>query len=129
MSATSSGVCIISSASVVGAPVGIASASFTLIFSLTTGTMKKLLSITRNKQKKHDKALKLAKSKLDSIETLVSHILTVVEKTHEEFNAIIREKQKYERMKKNVRNFSENMRLNSVNQRKITSSWIIYVIG
>ena len=34
LSATSSGVCIISSASVAGAPVGIASASFTLIFFL-----------------------------------------------------------------------------------------------
>ena len=52
LSATSSGVCIISSASVVGAPVGIASASFTLIFSLTTGIIKKLLSIKRNKKKK-----------------------------------------------------------------------------
>ena len=36
LSAASSGVCIISSASVAGAPVGIASASFTLIFSLPT---------------------------------------------------------------------------------------------
>ena len=54
LSATSSGVCIILSASVVGAPVGTASASFTLIFSLTTGTIKKLLSITRNKTQKHD---------------------------------------------------------------------------
>ena len=35
---------------VIGAPVGIASASFTLIFSLTTGIIKKLLSITRNKK-------------------------------------------------------------------------------
>ena len=33
LSVASSGVCIISSASVIGAPVGIASASFTLIFS------------------------------------------------------------------------------------------------
>ena len=41
-------VCIISSASVIGAPVGIASASFTLIFSPTTGILKKLLSITKN---------------------------------------------------------------------------------
>ena len=57
----------------------------------------------------------MAKSKLDSIETLISYALTVVEKTHEAFNAIIREKQKYERMKENVRNFGENMRLNSVN--------------
>ena len=46
---------------VIGAPVGIASASFTSIFSLTTGIIKKLLSITRNKRKKHDKILVLAK--------------------------------------------------------------------
>ena len=70
-SATSNGVCIISSASVVGAPVGIASASFTLIFSLTTGIVKKLLNITRNKKKKHDKILMLAKSKLNSIKALI----------------------------------------------------------
>ena len=42
LSATSGGVSIISFTSIVGAPVGIASASFTLIFSLTTGTIKKI---------------------------------------------------------------------------------------
>ena len=52
LSATSSGVYSISSASVVEAPVRITSASFTLIFSLTTGIIKKLLSIKRNKKKK-----------------------------------------------------------------------------
>ena len=72
LSATSSGVCIISSASVAGAPVGIATASLTLIFFVTTGIIKKLLSITRNKKKRHDKILMLVKSKLDSIETLIS---------------------------------------------------------
>ena len=41
LSATSSGVCIISYASFVGAPVGIASASFTLSYSLTIGIIKK----------------------------------------------------------------------------------------
>ena len=51
LSATSSGVCIISSASVVGVPVGIASASFTLIFSVTAGIIKKFLSIARSKKK------------------------------------------------------------------------------
>ena len=66
LSATSGGVSIISFTSVVGAPVGIASASFTLIFSLTTRIVKKLLSITRNKKKKHDKILMLAKSKIAS---------------------------------------------------------------
>ena len=117
----SSGVCVISSASVLGAPVGITSASFTLIFSLTTGIVKKL---TRSKKKKHDKTLMLAKSKLDSIEILVSQALIDMEINHEEFNAIIREKQKCGRIKGNVRNVNEkqeNMRLNSVNSRKITS--------
>ena len=86
--------------------------------------IKKLLSITRNKKKKHDKVLMLATSKLDSIETLVSPALVGVEISHEEFNAIIRERKKYERMKENVRNVSkkqENMRLNSVNSKQITS--------
>ena len=92
LSATSSGVCIISSASVVGAPVGIASASFTLIFSLTTGIVKKLLNITRNKKKKHDKILMLAKSKLNSIETLVSQALIDMEISHEEFHTNLKEK-------------------------------------
>ena len=40
LSATSGGVSIISFTSIIGAPVGIVSASFTLIFSLTTGIVK-----------------------------------------------------------------------------------------
>ena len=70
------------------------------------------------------KILMLAKSKLDSIETSEPQALIDMEVSHEEFNAIIREKQKYDRMKENVRNASEkqeNMKLNSVNSRKITS--------
>ena len=41
LSATSGGVSVISFASVIGVPAGIASASFTLVFSLTTGIIKK----------------------------------------------------------------------------------------
>ena len=48
LSARSGGISIISFPSVIGAPVGIASVSFTLVFSLTTGIIKKLLNITRN---------------------------------------------------------------------------------
>ena len=51
LSATSSGVSIISFTSIVGAPVGTASASLTLFFSLTTGKVKKLLNITRKRRK------------------------------------------------------------------------------
>ena len=57
LSATSDGVSIISFTSVVGAPAGIASASFTLIFSPTTGIIKKLLSIKKTKRKKMAKFL------------------------------------------------------------------------
>ena len=67
LSATSGGVSIISFTSIVGAPVGIASASFTLIFSLTTVITKKSLATTR--KKKHDKIVMLAKCRLNSIET------------------------------------------------------------
>ena len=45
------GVSIISFLSVIGTPAGIASASFTLIFSLATGIVKQLLDIARKKKK------------------------------------------------------------------------------
>ena len=99
LSATSSGVSIISFTSIIGAPVGIASASFTLIFSLTTGIVKKLLNITRNKKKKHDKILMLAKSKLNSIEILISQALNDMDISYKEYIIILKEKDKYERMK------------------------------
>ena len=75
LSATSGGVCILSSLSVVGVPLGKAGASFTLTFSLTTGIIKKLLSLTRNKKKKRGQILMLATSKLNNIENLVSQAL------------------------------------------------------
>ena len=54
LSATTSGISIISFTSVIGTPFGIVSARFTLIFSLSTGIIKKLLNMTRKKKKKHD---------------------------------------------------------------------------
>ena len=50
LSATTEGVSIFLFTSIVGAPVGIASASLTLFFCLTTGITKKLLSTTRKKR-------------------------------------------------------------------------------
>ena len=120
LNAKSGEVWIISSVSVVGAPVGIVGASFTLYFPLTRRTIKKLLSIKKNKKKKHDKILMLDKSKLNSIKTLVSQALIDMEISHEEFITTLREKDKYKKMQENVWNVSrkkENMRLNSVNSR------------
>ena len=62
--------------------------------------IKTLLSITKNKKKKHHKILMFAKSKLNSIETLVSQALTDMEIGHEEFISILKEKEKYKKMKK-----------------------------
>ena len=62
----------------------------------------------------------LAKSKLNSIEIIVSQALIDMEISHEEFIVIFKEKGKYEKMKENVRNVSEkeeNVRLNSVNSK------------
>ena len=102
LSATTGGVSIFSFTSVIGAPFGIASASFTLIFSLTKGIIKKLLSTTRNR-KKHDQILMLAKSKFNTIETLISQALNDMEISHEEFITIFKEKDRYEKMKKNIK--------------------------
>ena len=92
LSAITGEVSICSFTSVVGAPVGIVSASFALIFSLTTGIVKKLLSTTGNEKKKQDKISMLAKSKLNSIETLISQALIDMERSHEEFVTILKEK-------------------------------------
>ena len=75
LSASFSTLSITSHATVVGIPVGIAGASLTLIFTVTTGIVKKLLNITRKKKKKHNKIITLARSKLNIIENLISQAL------------------------------------------------------
>ena len=66
LSVATASISIASFATVIGTPVGIASASFRLSFSIFTGIVKKLLKTTRNKQKKHNKIVMLARSKLNS---------------------------------------------------------------
>ena len=46
----------------------------------------------------------LAKSKLNSVETLMSQALIDMEMSHEEFITILKEKDRYEMMKENLRN-------------------------
>ena len=52
LSATSCGVGIISHASVTGIPAGIISSSFTLVFFLTTGIIKKIIKRNKKKEEK-----------------------------------------------------------------------------
>ena len=104
--ATTGGISIISYTTAIGAPVVIASASFTLILYTTTEIIKKLLNITVNKKKKHDKILLLAESKFNSIENLMSQAFGDLDISHEEFIMILKEKDRYEKMKYNL--ISEN---------------------
>ena len=66
----------------------------------------------------------LVKSKLNRIETLVSKALMDMKISHEEHDMILKKKDKYQKMKENVRSVSEKlekinkiMRLNSVNSK------------
>ena len=92
LSATIGGISIISFTSVIVVPVGIASVSFTLIFSLSTGIINKLLNIKRKKKKRHDQILMLAESKFNSIETLISQALNDLDISDEEFITFSRKK-------------------------------------
>ena len=59
----------------------------------------------------------LAKSKLTSIETLISQALIDMEINHEELITILKQKDKYEKMKDNLRSENEKyeiMRLSKV---------------
>ena len=81
---TSGGVSISSFAAAIGAPIEIASASLRLAFSLCTGLVKNLLKATRNKKKKHNKIVMLARSKLN-IESKISEVLISNQISHEDF--------------------------------------------
>ena len=90
---------IVSHATVVGIPVGLAGVFLTVVFSLTTRIVNKLLNVTTKKKKNHNKIFMLAKKKLNSIETLMSQALIGLDISYEEFKTIVNEKEKYEQMK------------------------------
>ena len=103
LSVTRGGVSIASFATVIGATIGITSESLSLTFSLCTGLVKKLLKATRNKKKKHNKIVMLARSNLSSIESKISEALISNQISHEDFITIINEGRNYREMKKNIR--------------------------
>ena len=106
---------IASHATVVGIPAGIAGASLTLIFTIRTGIVKKLLNIMRKRKKKHNKIITLARSKLNIIENLISQTLIDFEITHEESSKIIYEKNNYDQIIDNIRSVNSINDLNKEN--------------
>ena len=94
---------IASFATAIGTPVVIRSASCSLAFSITTGFVKKVLKPVRNKKKKHNKIVMLARSKLNSIESKISEALIDNEISHEDFMTILNEEKKYRELKESIR--------------------------
>ena len=96
----SGSISIASFASVIGAPAGIIGASCGLTFSITSEFVKRFLKTIRNKKKKHNKIVMLARSKLNSIESKISKALMDNEISHEDFETIINEEKKISRIKR-----------------------------
>ena len=94
---------VLSATSGIISTVGIASTSLSLAFSLSTGIAKKLLQTTRDKKKKHNKIIILARSKLNSIESKLSEALINNEIIHEDFMIIINEEKNYRELKESIR--------------------------
>ena len=67
LSVVTGSICIASFANAIGVPVRIMIASCSLAFSITTGFVKRFLKTIRNKKKKHNRIVMLARSKLTSI--------------------------------------------------------------
>ena len=103
LSVATGSIAIASFATVIGAPVGIMKASCSLAFPITIGFVKKFLKTTRNKKKKHNKIVMLARSKLNSIESKISEALINNEIIHEENMIILNEETKYRELKESVR--------------------------
>ena len=66
-------------------------------------TSKKLLKTTRNKKKKHNKIIMLARSKLHNIESKISEALMNNQINHENFMTIINEERNYKELKESIR--------------------------
>ena len=103
LSILSGSISIASFATVIGAPAGIIGASCGFTFSITSGFVKKFLKTIRNKKKKHNKIVMLARSKLNSIESKISKALIDNEISDEDFETIINEEKKYRELKENIR--------------------------
>ena len=77
---------------VTGLPVGIAGSSLTLIFTINAGINKSLLKVTKKRKKKHNKTIALAKSTVNTIDTLLSSALNNSKISLEKFSNVITEK-------------------------------------
>ena len=90
-------------ASLVGIPIAITNSAVGLTSCVLTAASKNYKSIIKKKKKKHDKIVLLAKSKLNSMEVLLSKALIDSVISHEEF-VLINVLKQYNEMKKEIKN-------------------------
>ena len=88
----------------VGIPIGITSSAIGLNICAVTAAIKKYKSMIKKKKKKHDKIVFLAKSKLNSIEVLISKALIDTVVSHDEFVLINNVLKEYNEMKEEIKN-------------------------
>ena len=100
LSVTTGGISTIYFTNVIGVPVEITRVSFSLVFYLTTGIIKKLLKVITNEIKKHNNIVMQARTKLNIIETLISQEVKDLEISHDQF--------KNSKSRKNGRKYNKN---------------------
>ena len=103
LSILSGGISVASFATIIGVSAGIIEGSCSCTFSITLGFVKRFLKAIRNKKKKHNKIVILARSKLNSIDNIISKALTDNEISHEDFETIINEEKKNRELKESIR--------------------------
>ena len=72
-----------------------------IVSSVATGSIS--YRICKNKKKKHNKIVMLARRKLNGIESKISEALTNNENSHEDFMSILNEEKKYREVKESIR--------------------------
>ena len=87
-----------------GIPIGITSSAMGLKIRVITSEIKKYKSIFKKKKIKHGKIVLLAKSKLNSIEVLISKVLIDPVISHDEFILINNVLKEYNEIKEEIKN-------------------------
>ena len=92
------------SASLIDIPIRITSSAKGLKICAITAEIEKYKSMIKKKKKKHDKIVLIAKSKLNSIEVLISKALIDYKFSHDEFVLINNVVKEYDEMKEKIKN-------------------------
>ena len=86
-----------------GIPIGITNSAIGLKICAIAAGIKKYKSIIKKKKKKHDKIVFLAKSKVNSVEVLISKALIDSNISHDEFVLINNVLKEYDKTLKKIK--------------------------